>query len=135
MLAYAGIIPFVAGCLSVSFEVPVFGIDVDTLLRTYVALIISFLAGMQWQIGISRLGTTAHLLWVSNGFVLASWVVISSAPNVVVWLLYASLFVGLLLIDRYLTNNGFIEPWFYRLRRNVSAIVILTLVVTAAVQI
>lgn len=93
-------------------------------MQVYAALLISFLAGIHWHIGLSQAGAPSYLLFVSNMFVLLAWVIIFLADISVSWLLLTILFVGLILLDRALFRMGLLPEWFFHLRIRISMIVI-----------
>ena len=131
-LAYAGLLPFLAApvVLWSGFSV---ALDVDTALRVYSALIVSFLAGIHWHVGMSRSGSEGWLLWESNVVVLVAWALVFIDSSALVCLLFAGLYVAVLLFDRALSKKEILPDWFYRLRVRVSTVVIVALLITAAV--
>jgi len=134
-LTYAGAVPFVAGALLVlTGNVLPLQVDVQLVLRAYSALIVSFLAGIHWQIGLSEPNSPRHLLMTSNAFALAAWVTVFIEVGAAAWTLFAVLFAGLLMLDRRLLRRGLLPPWFYRLRFRITMIVVVVLLCTAAIS-
>lgn len=107
--------------------------DIPLVLQVYSALIVSFLAGMHWHIGMTESEGQHNLLWISNAVVLTAWVTVFVPSAATACLIFALLFGGLVLMDRSLFHRGLLPPWFYRLRVHISGIVIVTLTATAAV--
>lgn len=131
MLTYAGALPFIAAALILTSKPPAIQADVELVLRVYSALIVSFLSGIHWQIGISKQEAPGYLLWMSNAVVLASWGFVFVQPGVVAWLLFVIVFSVLLVLDRILFRLDLVTSWFYRLRVRISIVVMVSLLVTA----
>ena len=73
-LAYAGALPFVFVALVAvtgRYDVPPF--DAREALLVYSAVILSFLAGIHWQIGITSGDAPRNLLILTNVVALAAW--------------------------------------------------------------
>ncbi len=131
VLTYAGALPFVAAALILIFKPPAIQADVELVLRVYSALIVSFVSGIHWQIGISKQAAPGYLLWMSNAVVLASWGFVFAQPGAVAWLLFVMVFAGLLVLDRILFRLELVSSWFYQLRVRISIIVLVSLLVAA----
>lgn len=97
---------------------------------SYGAVILAFLAGLHWQIGLSGATRTPprHLLLSSNIAALLAWLaLLLPAP----WapLLLALGLVWLLTIDLVLRDAGLIPAWFYRLRQCATMVLVICLCV------
>lgn len=128
-LTYAGALPFLAAAVVLIIEPNAFYADIEPVLGTYSALIVSFLAGIHWHIGLSQKPAPGHLIWISNAFVLTAWGGVFVQPDPVAWALFAVLFAGLLYIDRGLFQLDLHARWFYRLRLRISTVVISSLLI------
>ncbi len=137
VLAYAGTIPFIAAAVILLFG-NLLGIGMLRPLAaqgitTYAAIIVSFLGGIQWGIGIStheqQPQTARSLFMLSIVPSLLAWAMLflpASTSRVVV----AIFLVGFVwIIDALLHLQKVIPAWFFRLRCVVSAVVIASLIV------
>lgn len=128
MLAFSGLIPFVAGALAHVSDYAAGSLQ--PMVLTYATVIISFLCGMHWGIFLSQAAATRlNLLLTSNLIVLLVWV--SHLMFTPAWqiLVQISCFSLLLLVDRKLAAEGVIERWFYQLRKQVSLLVLVCLLI------
>ncbi len=130
-MTYAGALPFIAAALVLIFQPPAIQADLELVLRVYSALIVSFISGIHWQIGISKQEAPGYLLWMSNAVVLASWGFVFAQPGIVAWLLFVIVFAVLLVLDRILFRLDLVSSWFYQLRVRISIIVMMSLLVAA----
>jgi len=127
LLTYAGAIPFIgAAILAAAGPSQISGI-VETAVRLYSALIVSFLAGIYWQIGLTERSAPHHLLVTSNLIVLVSWGLLFLPAVGMIWAGYVILFLCLLGLDRVLNRAGLVQPWFYRLRVRITIAVVAAL--------
>jgi hypothetical protein len=130
LLTYAGAIPFVAiAVLAASGLDHAIPFDARQAALVYGALIVSFLSGIHWHIALTPVESPRHLLVLTNAFALAAWGIVFVEPASAAWLLFATLFALLLLVDRLLFGVGLLPSWFYRLRIRISVIVIASLLV------
>lgn len=126
-LTYAGTLPLVAtSCGRMLAWIS----TADTLhfATTYSAVIISFLAGIHWACYLFfRERCPRNLLFTSNLVALLAWLCL--LVNNLPWqiLLHILLFLYLLVLDFRLSEAGVLPAWFYLLRRNATAIVVLSL--------
>lgn len=135
LLTIAGVIPFVAllGLLFVG--------DLTQrllylqLLTTYAAVIISFLGGIQWGIGLSvtdsapRSAQTLFYLSVVPSLLAWTMLMIPHPPSRVLVAIFIFGFVWI--IDTLLNLQKLIPAWFYKLRTVITGSVISTLVIAA----
>ena len=132
-LTFSGALPFVAAILA-----PLVGIDFmhsGYFALTYGAIIIAFLSGIHWGLFMAHAhDTRLNLLISSNLFALLAWgSLLLMQPRLAVFVQIVC-FLGLWLIDRRLVAEAVIRPWFFRLRTQITAIVLFCLCVEAMWQ-
>lgn len=120
-LTYAGAIPFYV------LSVLATGIWGDperalTLLLSYGAIIVSFIAGIHWGAYLFK-GAPLNLFIHSNIFALIAWGAVWTGGIEGIGLLVICL-VYLLFIDYVLSKANVIEAWYFRLRKNITALVL-----------
>lgn len=133
-LVYAGSLPFLA-CALLAWTGPIAGLpslDPVALAIGYGAVIASFIAGIHWAVHLfagARCGD--NLLVASNVVALIAWgaLLIGGAGGLA---LLIACFVVLFAIDHRLHRRGLWPVWFFRLRRNITAIATCALLVTIA---
>ncbi len=134
ILGYSGLLPFIAGaalCHPVAAEYRPFG---ATLLIDYGAIILSFMGGVHWG--------AAMMLNGSDNGKLAKSVLPSIAALLgilvggpVGLLILAIGFIGLLLYDESEVKKGQLTRWYPYLRRPLTTIVVISLLLGAYAQI
>jgi Protein of unknown function (DUF3429) len=133
-LAFAGAVPFLlaTGALFVSDASGV-RVPAITALVTYSAVILSFLAGIEWGLAIrdesGTESTRAIALGLSSVSSLAAWAVLwLPSPT---WQVASALalFVAAWGADQWMASRGLLPTWFVDLRTAVSALVAAILVV------
>ena len=135
MLAYAGVLPFVA-CAVMPYvgitEVPNVG-AFDYIARVYGFGIVTFLTGVHWGTYLYRSDTSPDNLFVtSNAIFLAvffAFLLDAGALSLFVLLLA---FLCLLYIDYRLLRAGLIDIDYFRLRATVTGIAVVSLITTIA---
>ncbi|MCE2991129.1 MAG: DUF3429 domain-containing protein [Burkholderiales bacterium] len=137
ILTYAGAIPFVVCATVLVFARPLGLIEYRPFalqaLTTYAAIIVSFLGGIQWGIGVateSEQPQTANSLFLLSVVPsLLAWALLflpSNTSKVIV----ALFLVGLVwIVDALLHLQQVIPAWFFRLRCVISAVVMISLTV------
>lgn len=135
LLTLTGALPFVAAAAVIiagPVEHQALALQAMT---TYAAVILSFLGGVQWGIGVSinanapRSAQTLFVLAIVPA--LLAWALLFVAqPNARV-LVAIFLFGFVWVVDALLCLQKLIPPWFFRLRCIVSAIVIASLLMAA----
>ena len=134
-LTYAGVLPFVACAL-----MPYLGIrelqgigTFDYIARTYGLVIVCFLAGVHWGTFLyHRSESPDNLFATSNVTVLAVFFAfLLNAPAIVLFVLILA-FLALLLVDYRLLRAQLLTGYYYRLRRNATAIAVVALAATIA---
>ena len=138
-LTFAGIIPFVA-LLALMFVTDYWqnaaqrGLYLQ-LLTTYAAVILSFLGGIQWGIGLSiadcapRSAQTLFYLSVVPSLLAWTMLMIAHPTSRIVAAIFIFGFVWV--IDTLLNLQKLIPAWFYKLRTIITGSVISVLVVVA----
>lgn len=136
-LVYSGSLPFLA-CALLAWAGPIAGVpsvDPVAVAIGYGAVIASFIAGIHWAVHLfagARGGD--NLLVASNVVALVAWgaLLIGGAWGLA---LLVACFAALFALDRRLHRRGVWPTWFFRLRRNITAIVIGALLATLATTI
>ncbi|MGD8978166.1 MAG: DUF3429 domain-containing protein [Gammaproteobacteria bacterium] len=133
LLAYAGAIPFVLCAIAPWLGVTDLGRigSVGSVAASYGLAIVSFMAGILW--GICLIGAKpvpGNLFFVSNAVTLAAWFAFLLTPPTVALGVMALLFLYLLMVDARLTRTGALDDRYFRTRRNVTLLVVLSLVLT-----
>lgn len=130
LLALAGALPFVAGALLLVLGVdslPGLGL-LDQLVASYGLAIVCFLAGAHWGTYLTgRSADSINLFVISNAIVLAAWFAyVGAAPRMAIGVQIVA-FLTLLLIDSRLHGRGIISAAYYRMRKLVTLLVIVCL--------
>jgi heme/copper-type cytochrome/quinol oxidase subunit 2 len=137
-LTFAGTIPFVLGAIFITVGIdvmPVLG-KTEHVLSIYGLVIASFMAGAHWG---NHLGLADDNRWAvklpvfSNIIALALWLGFLSLSTIsFIWLLVVG-FIAMLVIDYGLHNSQIISNDYFTVRKYVTLIVIVSLII-AAVQ-
>ncbi len=132
-LTFMGSLPFMGAILS-----PWIGIDhlhSHYFVLTYGAVIISFLSGIHWGLFMAHAhDTRLNLLITSNVFALLAWGSLLLLQPLLAVSVQIVCFLVLWLIDKRLVAEAVIRPWFFRLRTQITAIVLFCLCVEAMWQ-
>lgn len=125
ILAYLGALPFWALALG-RFA----GIDSAWAASAFIAYgtgIACFMAGTIWSQAQIRQANAGGLLLLSNGAALAAItaLLLYSSLSLAALILQAATFLLLLFADHRLFKNGDQPAWYFTLRRNVTALVVL----------
>lgn len=132
ILGFAGLIPFAAGALAVWF-LPDFAYAAFNAQTIYAAIILSFLGGVQWGFAAAGIGPGAGPSWERLGWsvlpALFGWAAlfIDEGPRVVALMLA---FLAAFMIDRRWAQMGRAPTWYAKLRRDLTAVVVVCLGVT-----
>jgi hypothetical protein len=133
-LGYAGLVPFViCAAVLLSADDPAWReVATDTLCH-YAAVIASFLGAVHWGMAAQRNDgfTRARLRWGVTPALIA-WVLLAVTPANVALLGFASLFVLILIVDRFLLPV--LDDTYRRLRVQLSVIVVVSLLLAALVD-
>lgn len=132
-LAYAGALPFVACAVLVNagiWSLPYLGAP-DYVAAAYALAIISFLAGTHWSLFLLHEDRIApHLLASSNIITVIAWTGFLFFAAEETLILAVGAFAGLLYFDYRIAASGVTSGGYLATRRNVTAIVILSLLLT-----
>lgn len=136
ILAYAGALPFVATALFSYFDPESWPWLVHVprhFILTYALVILSFMCGVHWGTYLYKQEECPiNLFLISNMVVIALWLGLI-LPMFFWKILIAILgFAILLAIDYILFKRQIITPDYWRTRRNVTAIVIVSLLIVLA---
>jgi hypothetical protein len=130
ILTYSGTLPLVV-CAGLMFA-PIAGVDANVLAKTYGAIILSFLCGIHWALFLFFSEKCPHpLLITSNVLAILAWCSLLGTHHNMAFALQALCFVIVLALDAKLHRVGVLPEWFYQLRRNATAIVVVCLSVMA----
>lgn len=130
-LTYSGTLPLLA-CALAAWAGLLPGVDVATIAIAYGAVIASFIAGIHWAAALFFAQRCGQLpLLASNAIALSAWAALLLHDPIRACLLLALCFAALLALDRRLHAQAVLPTWFYRLRRNATAIVISMLLLVA----
>lgn len=125
-LAYAGTLPLVAAVIAAYFKVD--AIDPLVVVRMYTAVIIAFLSGIHWACYIFFSNKCPrNLLITSNVSTLFAWASLMFVDVKWALVLQSLCFLYLLVLDYKLREAKILPPWFYALRNNATAIVVICL--------
>lgn len=120
MLAAAGTLPFLAGMVDAALR----GGHWLFVVQIYAAVIASFICGIHWGAALISPERLAIRLFVaSNMAALVAWIA-ALLPHRPGFLLLATTFAALLLVDRHVRLFGVWPDWFWRLRLVISCFVV-----------
>ncbi|WP_162846850.1 DUF3429 domain-containing protein [Marinicella litoralis] len=136
-LTYLGAIPFILALLIASYGY----FNLDSLLghevrftrfksyflaHTYGAVIVAFLAGIQWGSCLNQTNENNHFI-ISTVLALMAWSSLFAFASFIGVLTILITLVLALLVDRHAFRKGLIPAWFWLLRIRISLMIILTL--------
>ncbi len=135
-LTFAGTIPFIACAVLIAMgidEVRVLG-KTDDILAVYGLVIATFMAGAQWGNHLSLADNDSWALKLpifSNIIALGLWLGFLSLSTVgFMWLLIVG-FISLLIIDYNLYQAQIISTDYFKVRKYVTLIVVISLIIAA----
>lgn len=117
-------IPFVALAVLAALDVKGYGAAAAEALRIYAALILSFLGGICWGHALKQ--TQGYPFVLSMVPFFAAWLALS-VPLLAAYALLLAAFAIAYLIDRRAAAEGLVADWFMSLRRILTAVVMLSL--------
>lgn len=141
---YFGALPFIAGAILSLLSIDTLPIDmlsglgtVKHIVSLYALVIIVFMAGVLWGVMLPAQNDKSFFsqtnFLISNVITLAPWLVYLIFPDSSIFLLVSAIaFLWLLMIDKKLLQQQLITKHYYRARKTVSAIVVLSLLILAA---
>ena len=138
----SGLVPFVVAAGLSFLSAPINPAMAVYALIAYGAVILSFLGGVHWGVALSR-GQTVEPSSGPSGQTV--WYMISVGPSLVAWLalllapvpgliILAVSFLAMIVVDVHAARLGQVPNWYPRLRVRLSAVVILSLLVTVWAQ-
>lgn len=122
LLTYLGIVPF--GLCSFSW---VYGYNLMFEFKIYSALILSFLGGINWGLGLKHENFKVILYSVFPA--IFAWLLFFLGNNYLFLLFLIFLFTVQIIADYKIHKLGLIEKWFLKLRFQATAIVIISILV------
>jgi hypothetical protein len=139
ILTYLGALPFLfAAFISLSpfislpdflgGEIAYAEFKAKALMHSYAVVILSFLAGIQWGVSLHDHKQT-KLILISNVLAIMAWLSLMSFASILALSILLLGFIIALIADRKAYKEQLIPEWFWQLRKKVSAIVCLTLLV------
>ena len=142
LLMYLGALPFITGAVLSLLSIDNLLIDrllwletVKPIVSLYALIIVVFMAGVLWGVMLpNKAGTvfSQSNFLISNVITLAPWFVYLFFPDSSVFLLVTAFaFLWLLVIDKQLYQQQLITKNYYQARKNVSAVVVLSLLILA----
>ena len=135
-LTFAGTIPFIACAVLITIGIDAIRVlgETEHVLAVYGLVIATFMAGAHWG---NHLSLTDDNSWAvklpifSNVIALALWLGFLSLSSVgFIWVLVIA-FVILLVIDYGLNQAQIITPDYFKVRKYVTAIVVISLIISA----
>lgn len=127
-LGYAGLLPFIAFSSAVIAGVTIGPVDPLAALIAYGACIASFLGGIAWGAAVERHGPGLEYAW-SVLPSLVAWAALLMPVTPALLTLMAA-FAAALVQDFANLRTGRLPPWFWRLRVQLTLVVVVTLAVT-----
>ena len=131
-LTYAGVLPFLGAAIMPAVKSNFLGLNYDSVILTYGAVIASFVAGIHWGIYLFK-DAPLNLFIHSNVVALLAWcaVMFAHPANTVILLIC---FLYLIVIDRQLWKAGVIEKWYLRTRLIATTLVLFALLFYSVFQ-
>ncbi len=135
-LTFAGTIPFIACAVLITMSIDAVRVlgKTDDILAVYGLVIATFMAGAQWgnHLSLADNNTWAVKLPIfSNIIALGLWLGFLTLSTVgFIWLLVVS-FVSLLIIDYGLYQAQIISANYFKVRKYVTLIVVISLIIAA----
>lgn len=132
-LTLLGAVPFVAPTVAhlLGYE----DIHLRLFALSYGAIIAAFLCGIHWGLFLSYAQQTRfNLLITSNVLTLLAWASLLTLIPHLQYFIQIACFISLLIIDRELAKESVIPMWFFNLRKIITSIVLLSLLLMAWLQ-
>lgn len=122
-LTFAGSLPLFLSIILKLAGATFYGITPLWIFLSYSVVIISFISGIHWGIFLTN-DCQRNLFIESNIIVLTAWTALLINHK---WCLILTLccFIYLLLIDKVLFNSSNISKWYWKLRKIITALVVL----------
>jgi len=132
ILTLSGTLPFVGVTLLAVMDWQWLTLPMGTVLFIYAAVIASFISGIHWAFALMG-HQRIDLLWKSNLVTLLAWLAALQIFQTSAWLLLFC-FSYLILIDYDLFKQRIIQAWFWRLRLQASAIVMICILIFSLIK-
>ncbi|GJM09362.1 MAG: hypothetical protein DHS20C11_16380 [Lysobacteraceae bacterium] len=132
-LALAGTLPFVV-CTLAAVGVSVPGLSAlpwAIVANSYGLAIVSFMAGAQWGLCLSRPSPPIAILLFSNAVTLVAWSAFLTFGQQLTLFVLAVAFIALLVVDWRLHHRQWLSQHYWRTRLVVTAIVVVCLLLMA----
>jgi len=124
-LVFAGVLPFVAAAALVLMPL-LPGINARALFDSYLLVILCFLCGSHWGLGLALPGRLPlNVFLLSNAMVLLLWLSHLLLPASLFQLVALAVLLLLLWVDRRLHAAAVIHTWYFIARRRVTLLVAL----------
>lgn len=125
-LTYAGTLPLIAAVFAAYLNLE--GVDALNMARFYAAVIVAFLGGLHWAHYLFQ-GSKCprNLLATSSATACLAWSSLMLPAVKLALALQSLCFIYLLVLDYRLKEAKSLPPWFYALRSNATAIVVVCL--------
>ncbi len=136
-LTFLGTIPFLIALLIACYDhfnlVETFGFEVKfarfksyMLAHTYGAVIVGFLAGIQWGVALNQIQHKGYFI-LSNLLTLLAWFSLFTFASFNGVMMVAVAIILAWVIDKNAYRSGLIPEWFWLLRTNISTLVLVIL--------
>jgi hypothetical protein len=119
LLTYLGAIPFiVCACFRIS----------DLILLTYGLAIASFMAGTHWGLCLKKSDKFTHGIFLASTVItLSAWFCYLLCSASICLLIFAGIFISLMLIDYLLYRKNLESKDYFQLRLSITTIVVVSL--------
>ncbi|MDZ7802557.1 DUF3429 domain-containing protein [Thiohalophilus sp.] len=130
VLGYAGLIPFVVFSIGTWIDLP--GVqNADFVLRTYGAIILSFMGAIHWGAAMSHQGKPAQVQLALSVFpALFGWAALLIAHTYSYSILIIA-FVTLCVMDQRAAKDNLVPAWYVPMRIVLTTVVVLSLIAAA----
>jgi len=126
ILTYLGALPFIIMTILKMMNINYFlNMSVNSLIITYSTIIISFICGMHFHYAIAS-NKNIKFLFISNIITLIAWSSLFM-PIKISFTILIVCYIFNLIIDFLAYKKLLIQKWFFKMRQNISIIVILCL--------
>lgn len=137
-LTYLGAIPFLYALALAAYGAmglnEVFGTELRfvrfksyMIAHTYGAVIVGFLAGIQWGVSIHQ-PTDQQYFIASNVLALLAWFSLFAFASLLGLSIITAAFLLALWVDRHAHHQGMIPTWFWHLRLRITTLVVASLI-------
>lgn len=137
LLTYLGVIPFLLAVLislsqfipdSIGSPITYAGFKAKAIIHSYSVIILSFLSGIQWGVSMDSQKHSNFIL-ISNVFALISWFSLMAFGSTFAISLLLFCLIAALFTDSFAFKYQLIPEWFWQLRKKVSLIVCIAILI------